>query len=53
MVKAFHHKAGEALRAYDAGSDLTTISLDVDGDAHADMVIGISGDWRGFTGFVL
>lgn len=53
LANAFTGHAGELVLSYDAGSDLTTISGDVDGDGLADLVIHASGDRSGFTGLVL
>jgi hypothetical protein len=38
---------------YNARADLTTLSLDVDGDGHADARILLAGDHTDFGGFVL
>lgn len=51
LVGKFHHAAGEATLSYDSGTDTTSLSFDVDGDAVADMVIAISGDWHNFRSF--
>jgi Ca2+-binding RTX toxin-like protein len=53
MVDAFDGHAGEAKLHYAAGQDITVLSVDVDGDAHADMRIQIAGDHEGFSHFVL
>lgn len=53
LVGSFGGHAGELTLSYDAGADLTTIAGDVDGDGLADLVIHVSGDHAGFTGFVL
>jgi Ca2+-binding RTX toxin-like protein len=53
LVGAFTSHAGELVVSYDAGTDLTTISGDVDGDGDADLVITASGDHHEFTSFVL
>lgn len=45
--------AGQMVVHYDAAADRTVIKADVDGDAHADMVILLQGDHTHFTGFVL
>jgi hypothetical protein len=39
--------------SYDAGSKLTLLSLDVDGDGAADSVITMTGDHTNFSNFVL
>jgi serralysin len=53
LVSSFGHHAGEAVLAYDKHDHQTTLSLDVDGDAVADMVIAIDGKWVSFEGFAL
>lgn len=53
LVAAFDHHAGQMTVAYKARTDLTNISLDVDGDGKADSVITLSGDHHDFTNFVL
>jgi Ca2+-binding RTX toxin-like protein len=53
LVHALSGQAGEAVLAYDRGSHSTRLELDVNGDGHADAVIAIDGDARGFTGLVL
>lgn len=53
LVSSFSHHAGELTVSYDAGSGLTTISGDVNGDGAADLVITATGDQHGFSAFVL
>lgn len=53
LVGHFTHQAGELTIAYDAASDLTAISGDVNGDGAADLQITASGDHADFTSFVL
>lgn len=53
QVGAFTGAAGELTVAYDAGTGLTTISGDVDGDGAADLAITATGDQSGFSNFVL
>lgn len=53
LVAAFSHQASELTVGYDSGSNLTTISGDVDGDGAADLVITATGDHSGFTNFAL
>lgn len=47
FVSAFDGHAGQAVRAYDGGANLTTLSFDVNGDAVADMVIELNGNVTG------
>jgi Ca2+-binding RTX toxin-like protein len=51
-VDAFSHAAGELTVSYSHATGLTTVSGDVDGDGVADLVIHITGDQTGFTGFI-
>ena len=44
MVDAFHGKAGELLLTYDAGSNLTTVFADVDGDSVSDGTFALNGN---------
>jgi choice-of-anchor C domain-containing protein len=53
LVAAFTSKAAQAVLSYDALANRTSLLLDQDGDAKADMTIAMSGDQTGFTGFVL
>jgi Ca2+-binding RTX toxin-like protein len=53
MVAAFDGQAGEAALAYNSATNITTLSLDVNGDKIADSVIQLTGDQRGFTGWIL
>jgi Ca2+-binding RTX toxin-like protein len=53
LVGAFSNHAGELVVSYDAGTDLTSIQGDVDGDGFADLVITASGDHHDFTNFLL
>jgi len=46
-VATFTRVAGEAVMAYVASSNLTTLQLDVDGDGKADLVIQITGNHAG------
>ncbi len=43
VVDVFHGKAGELLLTYDAGSNLTTVFADVDGDGVSDGTFAING----------
>jgi Ca2+-binding RTX toxin-like protein len=51
LVKAFSHVAGQAVLSFDGTN--TTLQMDVDGDGKADMAIGLEGDRRDFSNFVL
>lgn len=53
LTEAFTHHAGEAVLSYDPVYKLTSLSLDTDGDGHADGLITMTGDHTDFTGFVL
>jgi hypothetical protein len=53
QVGSFSGAAGELTVTYDAGSDLTTIAGDMDGDGDADLVITAAGDQHAYSGFVL
>jgi Ca2+-binding RTX toxin-like protein len=53
FVGAFDSHAGEAVLAYDAGSDVTTLTLDVNGDAAADFKLLINGHVLADGGFIL
>jgi hypothetical protein len=53
LVDALGGHAGELALAYDAGSGLTILVGDVDGDGAADLTITIAGDHRDFDHFVL
>lgn len=53
LVGAFDGHAGQATFLFDAGSNQTLLSLDVDGDGTADFRLAASGDHTGFAGFVL
>jgi Ca2+-binding RTX toxin-like protein len=53
LVNAFDHHAGEAVLDYDKAAKITHLSLDVNGDGVADMVINIAGNSKNFSGFIL
>lgn len=54
QVEAFTHHRGElVVGAYLSETNETLVSVDLDGDANADMTISLSGDHSDFTGFVL
>lgn len=44
FVEAFTRHSGEARVTYDAARDRTTLSLDTDGDRHADFTLTLSGE---------
>ena len=52
IVDAFTGDAGQLVLSYDAGTDITALTVDVDGDGEADMLIRISGDHESFDRFV-
>jgi Ca2+-binding RTX toxin-like protein len=52
FVSAFDHHAGQAVLAYN-GSSLTTLMLDVNGDAVADFAVDIYGHALAGDGFIL
>jgi hypothetical protein len=52
LAPSFTHKAAQAVLSYDSGTNVTSLLLDVDGDAVSDMTITMNGDQTGFTGFV-
>jgi hypothetical protein len=43
MQHGFSGSAGEAYSSFDAGTGITSLFLDVNGDAVADMMIGLIG----------
>jgi Ca2+-binding RTX toxin-like protein len=53
LVDEFTGKPGQATFAYDAGAHATLLSLDIDGDGHADLALEMAGDQTGFGGLVL
>lgn len=53
LVAALDGHAGELAQSYDAGSDLTSIVGDVDGDGVADLMITVTGDHTAESAFVL
>jgi Ca2+-binding RTX toxin-like protein len=53
IVSGFTHKAGQLVRSYDAGKDLTSFLLDVNGDGVADMQINALGNHLDFSHFLL
>ena len=53
LADAFTGQAGQAVLAYDAGANLTTLSLDVNGDAAADLIVQISGAHTVSSGWIL
>jgi len=50
---AFTGHAGEAVLAYDAGANVTTLTLDANGDGVADFKLLINGHVLGDSGFIL
>jgi Ca2+-binding RTX toxin-like protein len=53
LVSHLNGHAGEAALSYDAGSNQTSLLLDMNGDGAADVTILLGGDHRDFTNFVL
>lgn len=53
IVSVFSNTAGELMVAYDSVANVTTLFMDVDGDAVADMAIDLSGDQTAFANFML
>lgn len=53
IVSVFSNTAGELVFAYDSVADVTTLFMDVDGDAVADMAIDLAGDQTAFANFML
>lgn len=51
LATAFGNHAGEMVRSYDAGANLTTLSFDIDGNGAADFAVSLTGDVQG--GWVL
>ena len=52
LTSAFTNQAGQMVFSYNAGADMTTLLLDVNGDSTADMRILFNGDQTGHTNFV-
>ena len=53
FVGAFSGRAGEAVLSYDAGRNLSTLRLDVNGDGQADMTVDLVGAHSIELGWVL
>jgi Ca2+-binding RTX toxin-like protein len=53
IVAAFTGHAGELALDYDKATKTSHVSLDVDGDGQADMVIDVAGKLNSFDGFIL
>jgi len=53
LVDSLTGKGGQAVLSYDKPSNMTTLSLDVDGDALADSALMIEGKHLDFTNFLL
>lgn len=53
LVSTLSGHAGEAALSFSSKTGLTSLSLDVDGDGKADMVITMTGDHHDFTNFTL
>jgi len=52
LASAFTNTAGQAVLSFDAGTGLTSLSLDVNGDSVADMLIQMNGNHTAFTQFI-
>jgi len=52
VVSSFDHHAGEAVLAYASASNLTVLTLDVNGDGAADFKLLINGHVLGDSGFI-
>ncbi|RZJ43387.1 MAG: matrixin family metalloprotease, partial [Brevundimonas sp.] len=50
-VSAFSRTAGELVMSYDAATNVTSLTLDVNGDGVADMLVKFTGDHSRFGGF--
>ena len=53
FVGAFSGRAGQAVLSFDGPTNLTTLSLDVNGDGVADFRLEFVGNAGGGSGFVL
>jgi len=53
IAPAFTFEAGQAVFSYNAGSNTTTVALDVNGDADADFILLLTGDASSGLGFIL
>ncbi|MGZ8363376.1 MAG: calcium-binding protein [Caulobacteraceae bacterium] len=53
LASRFTGVAGQLVLKYDSGMGVTHLTVDVDGDKLADMMIDITGKHAAFTGFVL
>jgi Ca2+-binding RTX toxin-like protein len=53
LVDHFTGKAGQAVLSYDSAHGKTLLSLDVDGDGHADGIIQMTGNHSSFDNIVL
>lgn len=52
IVDAFSGKAGELVLSYDAASDVTALTVDVNGDGVADMLVNLTGNHESFDRFL-
>lgn len=53
LVNAFTGHSGQLVVSFDSSTGVTSVSMDVDGDAQADGLIKLLGDHHGFGNFVL
>ena len=52
IVDAFSGHAGELVLAYDAATDITSLTVDVNGDGQADMLVRLNGEHESFDRFL-
>lgn len=52
VVDAFSGHAGELVLSYDASTDITSLTVDVNGDGVADMLVRLNGEHESFDRFL-
>ena len=52
LVDAFTNTAGQVTLTYDAGTNITSLQADTNGDGVADMLVRITGDHEDFDNFI-
>ena len=52
LVDAFTNTAGQMTLTYDAGTNITSLQADTDGDGVADMLVRLTGDHEDFDNFI-